>query len=178
MPGQQQNLAPPPAAPHGPRSPVPLSISGHSRTPSPAVLEVQPHLNGYLPASSYEDVSDSLSSLSSEVLIQPSAKALGKRRADDAVVAPGREWRSSLEADLDLNLHLAATVDSTDKNYSNRQSFQSNSCPDPDFEGEQDPRWRRPPVHFVYDAVAERTRKLILDSRAHAEQQPEVNGVH
>ena len=75
--------------------------------------------------------------------------------------------------------HLAATVDSSDKHYNSRQSFQSiNGFLDPNFEDEQDSRWRRPPVHFVYDAVAERTRKLILDSRANAEQLHQVNGVH
>lgn len=61
-------------------------------------------------------------------------------------------------------------ADVFEKFHDNRQSFQSTNGLDPDFEDNQDSRWCHPPVRFVYDAVAERRRQLMSESRAHAEQ--------
>jgi hypothetical protein len=87
-------LAPPPAAPHGPRYPTQGSI--HSRTPSPGTPDVKVMelsvVNGV-------DSQDGMSALSvqneslppegfeendTRMSIKPSAKALGKRRVVDA----------------------------------------------------------------------------------------------
>jgi len=88
---QQQNLAPPPAAPHGPRLPAPFSSSGRSRTPSPTKPEFQSYPNGYVDPRSHEGDSDSLSSLEEDPPQQPSAKALGKRKVVEAEAVSERE---------------------------------------------------------------------------------------
>ena len=72
-----QNLAPPPAAPHGPRLPAPISL--HTRTPSPGP-QVNSHINGH---GVYEDIqTPSANGLGHDDYpsAKPSAKALGKRK--------------------------------------------------------------------------------------------------
>jgi hypothetical protein len=92
---QSQNLAPPPAAPHGPRSPVQLSID--SRTPSPgtpnhvtttsssgiSATELQDGLNSiYI---SHDHLrSEAGVDVEVRASVKPSAKALGKRKVIDA----------------------------------------------------------------------------------------------
>jgi len=87
-----QNLAPPPAAPHGPRSPIPISL--HSRTPSPPTPKLEPYLNGL---SSYDhDGRGSMNGYENEddQPSKPSAKALGKRKVIEADAVSDRK-RSS-----------------------------------------------------------------------------------
>jgi hypothetical protein len=68
--------------------------------------------------------------------------------------------------------------DVLEKSRDSRLSYQSTNTLEPDFEDDQDSRRRHPPIRFVYDAVAERRRQLLLGSRGHADQQQWVNGVH
>ena len=135
-------------------------------------------------ASSHEGDSDSLSSLEEEeVPVQPSAKALGKRKVVDFEVASGRK---SIACNFLNTLYSAFFIVSEPADVfgrfrDSRLSYQSTNALGPDFEGDQDPRWRHPvQVQFVYDAVAERRRQLMLESRGpHAEnQQRRINGVH
>ncbi|TRM68626.1 hypothetical protein BD626DRAFT_482304 [Schizophyllum amplum] len=142
-----ESLAPPPAAPHGPRSP---SIQHHSRTPSPAT---PPHMNAAATGSSTygqpKNVLDGFSSLSLgrhpstateggdsiAIVVEPSEKALGKRRVEEPEASENTqndddEWEHS----SDLYVRK-------------------------DEEEEEEPSSDRPwkqPVHYVYDAVAER----------------------
>lgn len=88
---QQQNLAPPPAAPHGPRSPAPVLVQRStppSPTPSPLGLAQvnDPHVGN-------PEGGDSSPLLEEDGLpVQPSAKALGKRKVVDLEVGSGREF--------------------------------------------------------------------------------------
>ncbi|KAF8154031.1 hypothetical protein B0H34DRAFT_720086 [Crassisporium funariophilum] len=149
-----QNLAPPPAAPHGPRSPAQASI--HSRTPSPGTPQLGPQVNGF-------DLHDNfhMHSLNGQDdddhhrSNKPSAKALGKRK----VIEPDNQ---------------PALVEDTDDMYFEQgHPFALGDAPNPDIEDDSDGRWRHPPVQFVYDAVAERTRQ-----RLEGGQEQTVNGVH
>ncbi|KAK0200973.1 hypothetical protein DFS33DRAFT_1092493 [Desarmillaria ectypa] len=141
-----QTLAPPPA-PHGPRSPTQTSV--HSRTSSPNVdLTIATLTNG---SDSYSSSSDDLI----ETPIKPSAKALGKRRLIDAE-----------EADTPF--------DPDDLFYENRDEFPVEDRNDSDSDDSRDVRWHNAhPVHFVYDAAAERTRQRLEKGHALV-----VNGVH
>ena len=53
--------------------------------------------------------------------------------------------------------------DDVDAMYFNREHafLPSVDGADPGFEDENDSRWHHPTVHFVYDAVAERTRQRL-----------------
>ena len=77
------SLAPPPPAPHGPR--LPASIVQRSRTPSPDRYSIQQRqqeaLHGMGTLRLNDDTSSTLTSDEVEAPVQPSAKALGKRRA-------------------------------------------------------------------------------------------------
>lgn len=141
-----QTLAPPPA-PHGPRSPTQASV--HSRTSSPNVeLTIATLANG---SDSYSSSSDD----SVETPIKPSAKALGKRRVIEAE-----------EAD--------SPFDPDDLFYENRDEFPVEERNDSDSDDSRDVRWHNAhPVHFVYDAAAERTRQRLEKGHALV-----VNGVH
>lgn len=132
-------------------------------------------MNGYV--GGQDGDSDSSSSLEEdEAPPQPSAKALGKRKVVDADGASGRGFFLYSFVILGLTF-LSEPADVTEKFRDNRQSLQSTNGLDPDFEDDQDSRWRHPPVRFVYDAVAE--RRLLLENRGYAEQQQRpVNGVH
>lgn len=176
-------LAPPPAAPAGPRSPAQTSLGG-SRTPSPASPSMdsttgsegyvermrmkQEISSGVSGEDEYQDVNeeDLSDGLEEEPLMKPSAKALGKRR----VVEP------------DENDSLA---DTDDLFYTGKDD--NSSIPDDDFhqhhhhpdsdDSSVDDRWpghHHPPVNFVYDAVAERTKQRLREEHENLL----VNGIH
>jgi len=150
------NLAPPREAPHGPRSP--LSSSLHSRTPSPPTPKLEPYMNGLEihdrddtgSVNGYDDEDE-------DQPYKPSAKALGKRKVMDPEGTSG-----------------PATLNSEDVYYNNGHAFGATENVDPEFDDDSDGRWH-PPVHFVYDAVAERTRQRLLEVGDHEQS---MNGVH
>jgi len=45
--------------------------------------------------------------------------------------------------------------------FDKEHAFASGEGADPEFEDENDARWHHTPVHFVYDAVAERMRQRL-----------------
>ncbi|KAF8797720.1 hypothetical protein BYT27DRAFT_7204130 [Phlegmacium glaucopus] len=146
------SLAPPPAAPHGPRSPAPISL--HTRTPSPGTPRVDSYMNGH---DVHENIQmPSLNGFNDDYpFAKPSAKALGKRRV----------------VELD---NLSDPPDDVDDVYFDKEHpFASGDGADPEFEDENDARRHQPPVHFVYDAVAERMRQRLegreelVDNRVH-----------
>ena len=51
--------------------------------------------------------------------------------------------------------------DDDDVYFTKDHPFAAEDGAEPEFENESDARWRHPPVHFVYDAVAERSRQLL-----------------
>lgn len=63
--------------------------------------------------------------------------------------------------------------DDVDVMYFNKENAFSSGDTDPEFEDENDAGWPHSTVHFVYDAVAERTRqrlegrKELVDNRVH-----------
>ena len=75
-------------------------------------------------------------------------------------------------------MYFLEPADVIEKFPDNRQSFQSTNGLDPNFEEDQDSRWRHPPVQFVYDAVAERRRQMMENRGPVEQQQRRVNGVH
>lgn len=54
-----------------------------------------------------------------------------------------------------------ANHDDDDIYFTKDNPFATGDGTEPEFENESDGRWRHPPVHFVYDAVAERSRQLL-----------------
>jgi len=50
--------------------------------------------------------------------------------------------------------------DDDDMYFTKDHPFAPEESTEPEFETENDARWHHPPVHFVYDAVAERSRQL------------------
>ncbi|KAF8961590.1 hypothetical protein BDZ97DRAFT_1190000 [Flammula alnicola] len=148
-----QSLAPPPAAPHGPRSPA-QAASSHSRTPSPGTPKLEPYT--YTNGHEFPDDAGSLEGLDDNEYkhAKPSAKALGKRKLVEPETLPG------------------ATYDPDDIYDSKEHPFAAGDSLDPEFEEDSDARWRHPPVQFVYDAVAERSRQL------QAGVVPLTNGAH
>lgn len=161
---QSQNLAPPPAAPHGPRSPVQLSID--SRTPSPGTPNhVTTTSSSGISATELQDGLNSLyishDHLRSEAgvdvevraSVKPSAKALGKRKVIDAE-----------EADQ--------TFGPDDMLFEHKDDpFPLDDRPLSDQDNSPEGRYQHP-VHYVYDAAAERTQQRIQEGHAL------VNGVH
>ncbi|KAJ3929303.1 MAG: hypothetical protein NXY57DRAFT_900339, partial [Lentinula lateritia] len=184
-------LAPPRAPPHGPRSPASGHGHGHtrtgssgfppSRTPSPntpsmdhsssgtgtgesvggSALDVVPTWSGRIPV---DDSSEE------EILtpIKPSAKALGKRRVEvnDAtengdIPVPSGEGGYNSDSD-----------DSESAYYPNGRPRSRNNGLLHNL--------HHPPVHFVYDAAAERTQQRIkkMELENHMEKSMEVGGVH
>ncbi|TFK37648.1 hypothetical protein BDQ12DRAFT_151185 [Crucibulum laeve] len=162
-----QMLAPPPA-PHGPRSPAQLSM--HSRTSSPGTPSLDSpilssQLNGHDLHEAFNDLhlqtSQSRLSFASYEgdnfpSVQPSAKALGKQKATEPAQTetsfhPDDLYFENVEGDLPLN----------DPHESDQD------------EESTDGRWHHPPVHYVYDAAAERTQQRIREGNALV-----VNGVH
>ncbi|KDR74102.1 hypothetical protein GALMADRAFT_250888 [Galerina marginata CBS 339.88] len=146
-------LAPPPAAPHGPRSPAQVSSqSQQSRTPSPGLDPHQGaygyvHTNGHVyhdsgsfhPAGLGEDDRDE-----GGYAPKPSAKALGKRKLIEPEVVAGPHFDTDDMYSSSKDNHFAPVQDR-----------------DPESDDENDPasHWNHHSVHYVYDAVAERTRQ-------------------
>ncbi|KAI0082116.1 hypothetical protein K474DRAFT_1767913 [Panus rudis PR-1116 ss-1] len=166
--GGAQTLAPPPPAPHGPRSPSYYSTS-RSRSPSPERFAANPDYQQYEQSQpdwrnsqighdhsttnsqsspEFSHPQDDDSSVVSELPAQPaqpSAKALGKRR----VVEP-------VDSDNPF--------DPDDMFYEHRpESRRSDEFSDSD--SDEAYGHRRPPVHYVYDAAAERTQQRIKEGR-------------
>ncbi|KJA13530.1 hypothetical protein HYPSUDRAFT_122179, partial [Hypholoma sublateritium FD-334 SS-4] len=162
------SLAPPPAAPHGPRSPAQLSL--HSRTPSPTP-RIEPYVYGnnngsvnghwgeYTDDRGVSEVRAEEEEVEEFTPIKPSAKALGKMKA--------------VEPEPPASGHESAAFDPDDIYYDKDPTFVLDGATDPDIEDDADARWRRPPQQFVYDAVVERSRQLQGDGWA-----PLTNGTH
>ncbi|KAJ7490141.1 hypothetical protein B0H11DRAFT_2277986 [Mycena galericulata] len=197
---QQQGagLAPPPAAPHGPRLPgaaAGLAALGLSRTPSPSPLPsptpAQPDPGAELAngvagmrvggmgareyAGSLRSGRGSLDDTAPTPAVyfdedggegrpmQPSAKALGKRKVE---VDP---YDRGDAVDDELGLGLKDNLD-------DRPGAESDEEDGP--EGQRHGLWGHlhlPAQTFVYDAAAERTQQRIREGHAH---QIMVNGVH
>lgn len=112
------SLAPPPAAPHGPRSPA--QASTHSRTPSPSTPNLDPYIMGSSGASGFElqngmnsmhlheDMSRGSSTVyedNSRSYVGPSAKALGKRKVIEEELS--ERWSFILEPSICKLIFLA-----------------------------------------------------------------------
>ncbi|KAJ7715148.1 hypothetical protein B0H16DRAFT_1340175, partial [Mycena metata] len=169
MQTQMQTLAPPPAAPHGPR--LPGASLGLSRTPSPSpspggrasLDDDRGHDREHDPRD-YFDHGDEYDE--EERPVQPSAKALGKRKIMPDLYAG----------------HPADPLASAD-NLDDRPSTGTHSDPDDDDDDKDTTHmsparlWahlHQPAQTFVYDAAAERTAERIREGHAAAL----VNGVH
>lgn len=147
-------LAPPPAAPHGPRSLTQGSI--HSRTPSPGTPDVNAiepsgvigfDLQGGMNALSIRQETSSSVSFDEDdtrTTVKPSAKALGKRKVVDA---------GSPEPTFDDDIYFDEREDNL---------FLPEDRSDSDSEEDMD-GWQRRPVRYVYDAAAERTQQRIRE---------------
>lgn len=165
-----QNLAPPPAAPHGPRSPAPISL--HTRTPSPVPKGLDLSTNGH---DLYKDIqSPSLNGIDHDYpSAQPSAKALGKRKLVEPESVSDRKHNPPIFNNTVMLMFINKAHDDVDATYFDKEhAFSPGDGADPEFEDEND-RWHHPTVHFVYDAVAERTRQRLegreefVDNRVH-----------
>ena len=112
--------------------------------------------------------------------IRPSAKALGKRRVVE-VEEPDRTFYNALKVDYLCLIFVARTADAfnpDDLFYERTDVRDARNHPGQDDSGMSDsdsdslPRGRpHQPVHYAYDAVAERTQRLM-------QQMALVNGVH
>ncbi|KAJ7656692.1 hypothetical protein B0H17DRAFT_1337923 [Mycena rosella] len=155
----QQTLAPPPAAPHGPRLPG----AGLSRTPGGAAEWAGGMRMGgpreYAASSGRGSFDDEARDAGysdddgDERPMQPSAKALGKRPVMADPYQP---------LDDELSLGLKDNLDDRPE--------------DSDEEDSPERLWQHihhPVQHFVYDAAAERTQQRIREGHALV-----VNGVH
>ncbi|KAH9988894.1 hypothetical protein BJV77DRAFT_1019728 [Russula vinacea] len=178
----QQSLALPPPAPHGPRSPGLVSHRSHTPSPERSGLGRPPLLatvpddpseapNGGAPKQTSPlgilvprrdaDRDDNAGDVDGEIRtpIRPSAKALGKRRVVEAE-----------EPDPDAfnpdDIFYERTDGREARNTAQDDSGMSDSDSDSHHRG-----WPQQPVHYAYDAVAERTQQLL-------EQMSLVNGVH
>jgi hypothetical protein len=162
--GQQHTamLAPPPA-PHGPRSP------GGQRTPSPGTPNPWEDPNA-VPANSLKrlsihntprDIIDTESVV--QTPIYPSEKALGKKKAIDAesitVAHADPESEDNYVYDFD---HKNGMRDADSESFI---SDSSDSRDGREHHWNSEYRWKHPPVHYVYDAAAERTKQRILEGQ-------------
>jgi hypothetical protein len=180
----QQSLALPPPAPHGPRSPGLVTHRSHTPSPErgglgrPSLLATVPSEpltpsdspNGGVPKPTPlgiivprrdvdGDGGDRDGDENIRTPIRPSAKALGKRRVVEAE-----------EPDPDAfnpdDIFYERTDGREARNTAQDDSGMSDSDSDSHHRG-----WAQQPVHYAYDAVAERTQQLL-------EQMSLVNGVH
>ncbi|KAH9996151.1 hypothetical protein BJV74DRAFT_828545, partial [Russula compacta] len=178
----QQSLALPPPAPHGPRSPGLVTHRSHTPSPErsglarPSLLALIPNTtptsseapNGGMSQPTHsplgivvprreEDGDRDHGEEDIRTPIRPSAKALGKRRVVEAE-----------EADPDAfnpdDMFYEQTDTREARNPAPDDSGMSDSDSDTPHRGQQ-------PVHYAYDAVAERTQRLL-------QQMSLVNGVH
>ncbi|KAG6855626.1 hypothetical protein H0H87_012931 [Tephrocybe sp. NHM501043] len=161
-------LAPPPPAPHGPRLPAHANVNNmnnsvhmysHSRTPSPvldpAYEAMQNGVAGLRLLGDRDAVRSSVSigEFDDEVVVKPSAKALGKQRVveDDPPEHYGEE----------------------DYYESRDETYSMDSRVETDDDGSMHEGWlHQRPTQFVYDAAAERTQQRIREGNLL------VNGVH
>ncbi|KAL7278621.1 hypothetical protein ACG7TL_007622 [Trametes sanguinea] len=165
--GSITSLAPPrPAAPHGPRSPT-----QRSNTPSPERIPTVHRLPRTSTESTHSaarqqqapnprhESSEEWSDLEQEAKtpVRPSAKALGKRKVVDP---PPDEDRSFDPNDIFYN--------------HNNDSFHNSDESESEEARAKNP-WHRP-IHYVYDAAAERTAQRIREGRLAAAAL--VGGVH
>uniref|UniRef100_A0A8H8CFZ1 VHS domain-containing protein n=1 Tax=Psilocybe cubensis TaxID=181762 RepID=A0A8H8CFZ1_PSICU len=203
LPDPEQNLAPPPAAPHGPRLPAHGASSQHSvrsvhsRTPSPGSPARDKFGNG-----NTKYYADSVSSHTAVVNgnvqgdgeeeeeeeyfypTKPSAKALGKRKLvepepDPTFPASGNG--ASFDPD---DIYYGIGGGAGGGGGRDHPPFGVGAGHDDDDDEDDDSRGReytlfRPKVNFVYDAVAERE---MMRMRMLQEQQQQqlvaTNGVH
>ncbi|KAI0920434.1 hypothetical protein AcW1_002174 [Taiwanofungus camphoratus] len=152
--GSIQSLAPPPHAPLGPRSPA-YGLT-QSRTPSPERSSMYQISHGSLentPSAVVHDMSklrlreNGLRDEEYDTPVKPSAKALGKRK----VIEPVESDRGFDTDDL--------FYDHTD------ESLRSTDDPlDSDSEEGRIRGWHQP-VHYVYDAAAERLQQRIKEGQ-------------
>ncbi|KAI0351610.1 hypothetical protein OH77DRAFT_1429431 [Trametes cingulata] len=159
-----QSLAPPPPAPHGPRSPTHRSNTpSPERVPAPRAIrtsiESAQSASRLQPNKPRKESSEEWSDLDEEARtpVRPSAKALGKRKV---VEPPPDEDRSFDPHDIFYN-HANDSFHNTDESESE--------------EGRSKNPWHKP-VHYVYDAAAERTQQRIREGRLAAAAL--VGGVH
>ncbi|KAF8990264.1 hypothetical protein BDQ17DRAFT_1433919 [Cyathus striatus] len=162
-----QSLAPPPSAPHGPRSPAQISL--HTRTPPPGTPVVdspatQSNMYSIMNGVQRLDLQNRISQIYDDATstdeeeyqlpAQPSAKALGKQKAAEP--------------------DESEVFDPNDIYYNNKSHRSFDDLVDSDQESSNEGRWHplAPPVHYVYDAAAERTQQRIREGHAL------VNGVH
>ena len=163
-------LLPPPPAPHGPRSLTPALAP--SRTPSPTP-------NGHSSSTSLESIGGDLRDGLAQVRLKeeasheqadsapaPSDKARGKQR----MMEPSYPDDGTL-----LCIFIATTID---RNPTDAHDSQEDVLSSPVHITSEVQmaiaRWQHPPVHYVYDAAAERTQQRIKEGQ----QQTLVNGVH
>ncbi|KAF9256015.1 hypothetical protein L218DRAFT_966754 [Marasmius fiardii PR-910] len=156
--GQPHHLAPP-AAPHGPRSPG-------LRTPSPGE-----GVNGLKRLSIHDQAATESDSDSIQIPIKPSEKALGKRRCDDIEDTNSEYVRLQQQNNTQDEFHYNGVNGSpADDRYSvNYNSDEEGS----DGYGERGSgggynhhhHHKHPPVMYVYDAAAERTKQRLLEGR-------------
>ncbi|KAH9922326.1 uncharacterized protein BXZ73DRAFT_104144 [Epithele typhae] len=163
--GSVLSLAPPPPAPHGPRLP-----QQRSNTPSPERGQLNHVGRASMESTTARQPSNLRHDSSSEpsdadldeckTPVRPSAKALGKRR----VVEPPEGERA---------------FDPDDLFYEQGQNPNNNGVQHSDDSESDDGKakgpWHRP-VHYVYDAAAERTQQRIREGRLAAAAL--VGGVH
>jgi hypothetical protein len=153
------NLPPPPLAPHGPRSQTPSAVA---RTPSPS----QEWTVANASSSSFEEIGtdqqEPLRPLVNEEVVVPSAKALGKRRViEDDRMCP-KSPRTFLPHDF------IGTAYNNDQHSDDSVGHDSR----PSLEQSGVKGWSTP-VHYVYDAAAERTQEWIREGHL----MTQVNGV-
>ncbi|KZT36257.1 hypothetical protein SISSUDRAFT_1121095 [Sistotremastrum suecicum HHB10207 ss-3] len=152
-------LAPPPPAPYGPRKPI---SPAPSRSPSPdsrslAKQSLRSETQGprdwsTTTVSASHDESNDPGSAEETTVSKPSAKSLGKRKiASNDGFDPDDIFKTHQE---------------TQESVSRSSSLSSHSLDNPDMQS----RWRHPPIHYVYDAAAERAQQMkhLVD----------LNGVH
>ncbi|KAJ2936193.1 hypothetical protein H1R20_g906, partial [Candolleomyces eurysporus] len=179
------NLAPPPNAPHGPRSPGQFSI--RSRTPSLNGHDQIPHsaatVNGHVynggeyhhrhqdsNSASYHQVygyrdeqpADDYGSIYEDedgTPMRPSAKALGKRK----VVDPGPPDSPNHADDTYFDVNRQDRNSVLDDRFGDSDS-ESLIEGQPADNNHQQP-WHQRPVQYVYDAAAERTQQRLLEAQ-------------
>ncbi|TFK82019.1 hypothetical protein K466DRAFT_557157 [Polyporus arcularius HHB13444] len=162
--GSSQSLAPPPPAPHGPRlpthrsntpSPERGSLYSVARTSTESTHVAPAHQGSKLRQDSSEEWTDAGAD-DCKTPVRPSAKALGKRKV---IEQP--------EGDRPF--------DPDDLFYDHSNDSIRNSEDSDSDDARTRNLWHRP-VHYVYDAAAERTEQRIREARLAAAAL--VGGVH
>jgi len=153
-----QMLAPPPAAPHGPRSPAPSS--SYSKTPpGTPVLDSNLQPTNSIPSADADNLEfqeeTGLASFSSTSFVNdietfgPSAKALGKRKV------------------IEIKATELAPLSNANRDNSDNESHSFKEDGVESEDGENDETlWHPAPILYVYDAAAERTQQRIRDGHA------------